>query len=290
MPNTQIWLSSREGDSLLGRAVMIGDQMDDLGTAAGVRIEREGPVLTVTLASPENRNAQTPATWRRLAEVESYVDADTRVILLRAEGRSFSAGLDRRMLTPEGVPGEASILDLASKAPGEVEAFIEQAQQGFTWWASSDAITIAAVQGHAIGAGFQLALACDLVLVASDAQFAMRETSLGLVPDLAGTRPLVHRIGYKRALEACATGRFIDAEEAVRIGLALSAHPADELDEAARSLAASMCASPQGATRDLKRLLRHATHASAEEQLAMERRLQLNRIAELSRLIQGTGS
>ena len=76
-------------------------------------------------------------------------------------------------------------------------------------------MSIAAVQGHAIGAGFQLALACDLRVVADDVQFAMRETSLGLVPDLTGTHPLVGLVGYARALEICVTGRFVHAEEAV---------------------------------------------------------------------------
>ena len=272
------------------RKMMNGDLMHDLGTSAGVRIERDGPLLLATLASAENRNAQSPATWRRLAQVQEFVDASTRVVLLRSEGKSFSAGLDRRMLTPDGVPGEASILDLAGKDPAGIEEFITQAQQGFTWWADCEPITIAVVQGHAIGAGFQLALACDLILAGDDAQFAMRETSLGLVPDLAGSGPLVQRIGYMRALEACATGRFIDAEEAVRIGLALAKYPVTALEDAARTLATSLCAAPQGAVRDLKRLLRHATEATAQEQLAMERRLQLGRIEELSRLLNGTGS
>ncbi len=60
-------------------------------------------------------------------------------------------------------------------------------QEAFTWWRRPDLVTVAAVQGHAVGAGFQLALACDLRVVADDAQFAMREPSLGLVPDLVGT-------------------------------------------------------------------------------------------------------
>ncbi|MFM8894695.1 MAG: hypothetical protein ACKOE2_04780, partial [Actinomycetales bacterium] len=84
--------------------------MEDLGTEAGVRVERDGPVVIVTLASPQNRNAQTPATWRRLAEVGDLVDEGTRVVLLLAEGPSISAGLNRGMLTAEGVSGEPSIL------------------------------------------------------------------------------------------------------------------------------------------------------------------------------------
>ena len=84
--------------------------------------------------------------------------------------------------------------------------------------------------GYAIGAGFQLALSCDLRVVADDAQFCMKESALGLVPDLTGTKPLVESVGYARALEICATARMVGAAEAVDIGLALAAVPADELD------------------------------------------------------------
>lgn len=259
--------------------------MENLGTKDGVRIERDGAWLVVTLASPENRNAQTPATWRRLAEVESFVDSSVRVVLVRAEGRSFSAGLDRRMMSPQGVPGEPSILSLATMDDERIDEFISQAQAGFSWWSGSPAISIAVVQGHAVGAGCQLALACDLIIAADDAQFAMRETSLGLVPDLAGTAPLVERIGYQRALEMCATGRFIDADEALRIGLAHAVHPLAGLDAAARDLAAALCTAPAGAVRDLKPLLRHAIDAAPAEQRAMERRMQIRRIADLRSLL-----
>ena len=144
-------------------------------------------------------------------------------MVLRGEGASFSAGLDRRMLTPEGVPGEESLLTLATYDDQQIDAFIAQAQAAFAWWHRVPQVTVALVQGHAIGAGFQLALACDVMIVADDAKLAMRETSLGLVPDLAGTAPLVSRVGYSRAFEICARGRYVEADEAVRIGLAVAA-------------------------------------------------------------------
>ncbi len=124
------------------------------------------------------------------------------------------------------------------------------------------------MQGHAIGAGFQLALACDLRVVADDVQFAMRETSLGLVPDLTGTQPLVDLVGYARALEICATGRFVHAEEAERIGLANLVVPADELDAAVRDLAAALLAAPRDAVIETKALLRGAGSRTYDEQRA----------------------
>jgi len=130
------------------------------------------------------------------------------------------------------------------------------------------------VQGHAIGAGFQLALACDLRVVADDVAFAMRETSLGLVPDLAGTSPLVRSVGYARALEICATGRFVGAQEAVAIGLAAVAVPGDQLDATVGELADAVLNAPQAAVRELKPLLRNAINASPADQLRAEREAQ----------------
>jgi enoyl-CoA hydratase/carnithine racemase len=239
-----------------------------------LRLERSGPVLTITLDSPQHRNAQVPSLWSALADVGGSLDPSVRVVIVRAEGRSFSAGLDLAMLTPAGAPEEPSILALAAGASGVLEEAIEQFQRGFSIWAQVPAITIAAVQGHAIGAGFQLALACDLRVVAEDVAFAMRETSLGLVPDLGGTSPLVRSVGYARALEICATGRFVGAQEAVAIGLAAVAVPGDQLDATVRELADAILGAPQAAVRELKPLLRSAIDASPTDQLRAEREAQ----------------
>lgn len=210
----------------------------------GVRLTVEDAVATVTLANPAKRNAQSPALWRALTEAGRSLPGSVRVVVLRGEGKSFSAGLDRQAFTPEGFDGEPSFLDLARGDDATLDAAIAEYQEAFTWWRRTDLVTIAAVQGHAIGAGFQLALACDLRVVADDVQFAMRETSLGLVPDLTGTHPLVGLVGYARALEICATGRFVHADEAVRTGLANLAVPADELDGTVTDLAAALLAAP----------------------------------------------
>jgi len=251
-----------------------------------LRVEQLGPVLTITLDRLEHRNAQVPSLWFALAEVGQALDPSVRVVVVRAEGPSFSAGLDRAMLTARGAPGEPSILALAAGAAGALEKAIEQFQRGFAIWAQVPAITIAAVQGHAIGAGFQLALACDLRVVADDVAFAMRETSLGLVPDLAGTSPLVRSVGYARALEICATGRFVGAREAVAIGLASLAVPPVDLDGAARDMADAILQAPEAAVRELKPLLRHAVDASAQDQLRAEREAQARL---LSAMVAGPG-
>jgi enoyl-CoA hydratase/carnithine racemase len=255
-----------------------------------LRVERSGSILTITLDRPEYRNAQVPSLWSALAEVGESLDPSVRVVVLRAEGPSFSAGLDRAMFTPEGLPGEPSILGLAAGFASTLDEVIEQFQRGFAIWAQVPAITIAAVQGHAIGAGFQLALACDLRVVADDVAFAMRETSLGLVPDLGGTAPLVRSIGYARALEICATGRFVGAQEAVAVGLATLAVPADQLDATVRELSVAILGTPQAALRELKPLLRNAIDASAADQLKAEREAQARLLkAMVAGMAEGSG-
>lgn len=248
-----------------------------------LRVEQSGSVLTITLDAPERRNSQVPSLWSALAEVGANLGPSIRVVILRAEGKSFSAGLDRAMLTPEGAPGELSVLDLAALTSDEAEVAIAEFQRGFSIWAQVPAITIAAVQGHAIGAGFQLALACDLRVVADDVAFAMRETSLGMVPDLGGTSPLVRSIGYARALEICVTGRFVGAQEAVGIGLASVSVPRADLDGTARDLADAILQAPHAAVRELKALLRNAIDASFADQLKAEREAQARLLTAMGR-------
>ena len=144
---------------------------------------------------------------------------------------------------------------------------------------------MALVQGHAIGAGFQLALACDLLVVAEDARLAMRETSLGLVPDLGGTQPLVDRVGYSRAFEICATGRFVEADEAVRLGIASAKVPQGEWEAYLSAALAPILAALPGAVGELKWLLDGA--AAAPDQMARERQAQARRLVELRALLGG---
>jgi len=251
----------------------------------GIRVHHDGPVLTLTLANPESRNAQTPSLWLALAQVGESLPPEVRVVVIRAEGASFSAGLHRQMLAPGGMPGEPDILELAV-ADG-LDDTIAGFQRGFAIWRSVPAVVVAAVQGHAVGAGFQLALAADLRLLADDAQLCMREAQLGLVPDLGGTGPLVHLVGYARALEICATGRFVGAREASDLGLATAVVPRDDLDSATADLVAAVLATPEGSLRALKPLLTNAIHAGAADQLAAERAAQAGLLRALAERARG---
>ena len=197
-----------------------------------------------------------------------------RVVVVAGEGPSFSAGLDRSVF--------GQLPDQLGQGDGAFLDVIASYQAGFSWLRSPEFVSIAAVQGHAVGAGFQLALACDIRIVTDDAQFTMAEPALGLVPDLGGTQVLVDLIGYSRALEICATGRRVGAAEAQSIGLANAVVAADQLAGTVDDLAGAICASPHGAVTMTKALLIGSRDRSYADQLLAERQAQMARIKALA--------
>ena len=194
-----------------------------------------------------------------------------RVIVIRGEGRAFSAGLDKEVFAGTAEPNLAS---MAAMNDHEFDQAVAGFQRGFTVWRESSAIVIAAVRGFAIGAGFQLALAADLRLLSETAQFCMKEPALGMVPDLAGTEPLLDAVGYSRALEICITGRMVGAREAYELGLATAVVPDDQLESATDDLVAAILSNPETSVAATKRLLAQRRNQQREDQRALERQLQ----------------
>jgi enoyl-CoA hydratase/carnithine racemase len=248
---------------------------------AGLRLDIDdsspaGSVATVTLARPERRNAMTPGMWRGLAAVGDSLPPRVRVVVVRGEGSSFCAGIDLRLFSAGGVPGEEG---LPSAADPGFEDWIARCQRGYLWLRRPEIVSIAAVQGHAIGGGFQLALACDLRVLADDARLCMKEPALGLVPDLTGTHPLVGIVGLPRAIELCLTARTVGASEARELRLAESVVPRPDLDAAAGDLVAALLATDAATARATKSLLQQAARNTLDQQAEAERRTQ----AELQR-------
>jgi enoyl-CoA hydratase/carnithine racemase len=254
-------------------------------------------VATVTLSRPDVLNAQTPRMWGELRRFGDDLPGDVRVVVVRGEGRSFSAGLDVKQATlssdnsqtvapptPGDDFGPDSFAELVRLPPEECASRIADFQQAFSWLRRPDLISVAAVQGHAIGAGFQLALACDLRVLAHDAQLAMAEVTLGLVPDLGGTKRLVELVGYPRALEICVTGRRLDAAEADRLGLATVVVSRADLDGAVADLVAAVLAGPRDAVVEIKARLAGAAGRSYDAQLRAEREAQTRRLHDLAGL------
>lgn len=253
----------------------------DTLAAARLALEIDGAVATITLNAPEKRNSQVPSLWRTLDAIGAGLGDDIRVVVLRGAGTCFSAGLDLGLLSPGGVEGE-EFLDLAASTDQHIIDTIDGYQRGFTWLHDPRFITIAQVHGYAIGAGFQLALACDLRVVADDAWFCMKEPALGLVPDLTGTKPLVDLVGYARALEICATARQVSASEAAAIGLATAVVPEAELAETTAELTQALLEVNAGAVRETKALLQSARVEELENQRLLERTAQVRRFRALA--------
>src|SRR5215468_465778 len=210
----------------------------------------------------------TPAVWHGLAEIGSSLPPQVRVVVVRGQGPSFCAGIDLSLLA--GAGGEP----IASPEDPDLVEKIASYQAGYLWLRDPAIVSIAAVQGHAIGAGFQLALACDLRILAEDAKLCMKEPALGLVPDLTGTHPLVEIAGLPRAMELCLTARTVGAAEAERLGLAERRVPLAELTVAVDQLVKELLAIDVAAARATKALLQQARARSLDDQARAERAAQ----------------
>jgi enoyl-CoA hydratase/carnithine racemase len=188
-------------------------------------------VATVTLDRPQRRNALTWAMIRQLREIVSdfrYDDSVRVVVLTGAGDKAFCAGAD---LT--GMAGSADHLALHDSRGDLPELFKALWQLGKP--------TVAKVRGYALAGGMGLALACDVVVAADDAQFGAPEIDVGLWPFVI-TVPLVRSMPPKKALELMMTGRRVSAAEAERIGFVTQVVAVDELDRAVDELAAALAA------------------------------------------------
>jgi enoyl-CoA hydratase/carnithine racemase len=240
-----------------------------------------GDVFTITLNDPDKRNAQTPQTWDELYSISAQVPGEARFIVLRGNGKSFSAGLDRAMFTPAGIPGQPSFMEMASQSDTELDDTIAYYQRFFRVLRDLPQISVALVQGHAIGAGFQLALACDLIIAQPSAQFALKETQWGLTPDLGGTVRFMEILGYRKSLELIGSGRVIDAQEAHTLGLVSAI--TEDLDAGFSQLVDPLRAVMSEALIDAKSML--AGIAYGEEPWVAERRSQTKRLRHLHTLM-----
>jgi enoyl-CoA hydratase/carnithine racemase len=227
-----------------------------------IRFERTGYVGSVTLNRPAKRNAQNPLMWRELAQLGAEILADKtlRCLVVAGEGPSFSAGIDL-------VEGLAGMVAGLAKRPADThnrEAGLAAAGT-FGWIPKLGCASIAAVQGHAYGAGLQLALACDFRVFAQNARVGLLETRYGLLPDMGATVRLPRIVGEGRARELILLGEIIDAAEARRIGLANRVVEDDDLASATAELAARLAAQPPLAIQGARRAIDAAWYSDPDE-------------------------
>jgi enoyl-CoA hydratase len=211
-----------------------------------IRVEREGGVAILTLAAPERRNALTVAMARELAAACDELDADASVgaVVVAAEGKTFCAGGDRATLAAAG----------ADPAGEESWEGLTDIYRAFTRVGELEAPTVAAVAGHAVGAGLNLALATDLRVVAEDVVLTSGFIPIGLHPG-GGHTALLGRTGAREAAAALALfGERIDGRRAVELGLAWRAAPVDDVLGIAVELARVPAADPALARRTARSL------------------------------------
>lgn len=224
--------------------------MDEISIERG-RDDQEG-VVRLTLNRPDKLNAQTVAMWQHLAQVGAELAADDaiRVLVVAGNGRSFSAGIDITTFTTPAAPSVPAGNDAASNQSG-VDSILA-IQRAFSWLEDAPYPTIAKVQGHAFGAGMQLALACDLRIVADDVRMGLLELNWGLMPDLGGTVWLPRLVGPAKALELMLTGARLPADELLALGIVNRVVARDALDGAVDDLVAELLARPPLAVRGAK--------------------------------------
>lgn len=245
-----------------------------------VLVERADGVVTVTLNRPERYNALIPELWLELRRIgrELLADSGVRALVLTGAGTSFCSGIDRRALaagalSPFGLTGDEADRERTEFRPSDVEA----SQSTFTWLTEAPFVTIAAVRGFALGAGAQLALACDLRVLGTDLELALLETEIGLLPDMTGTATLTRLTGYARALELALTCRRIGAAEADRLGLATQVVEGDAVVSVAAELATLIASRRPDSIRYTKAAIRAAATGdlSRSNALAVEGGLKL---------------
>ena len=226
----------------------------------------EEGVGTLTFNRPKVLNALSQRTFAELAEVLDELEraGGVRAVVLTGAGeKAFVAGAD--------------VAELSAMTPLAAREFSERAHAVLARLESLPIVTIAAVNGFALGGGCEVALACDLVYASESARFGQPEVNLGIIPGFGGTQRLTRRVGLMRAKEMILTGDLYDAQRAKAMGLVLEVLPAAELLPHARAVARKIASKAPVATAQAKRIL----EAGANVDLATANELERQTFAAL---------
>jgi enoyl-CoA hydratase/carnithine racemase len=241
---------------------------------ATLRFEEDGHVGRLTLNRPEKLNSFTLEMWRELRELGEELlrdPRDLRALVVIGEGRAFSSGIDTSVFTEDRSAADIAADDGAKRHEDPVVAGVLAAQDSYSWLEDAPFATVAAVRAYALGAGLQLALACDIRVMARGTKLGLLEFKYGIIPDLGGTQRLPRLVGAAKAKELIFTAAQIDADEAERIGLAERVVADEELEDVADGLARAIAAQPPLAVRAAKRAVNVAmSGASVRDGLVVE--------------------
>jgi len=216
----------------------------------------DGPRADVLLDRPEVLNAMDFDVFDSLARAaDEIAEHDPRVVVISGKGRSFSAGID--------------VGSLGSVSGGPAET-IARAQAPFRKIAALPMPTIALVRGHTLGAGLQLALACDLRVVTPDAKLGLLEANYGLIPDLGGSTRLPQIVGTARAKRMIWLAEKFTGDEASELGVADLVASEDDIEAVVSALAERLAEAPFSPTRAAKRLIDGAPFLALEDGMDAE--------------------
>ncbi len=234
-----------------------------------VRVEEDGRVRHLILDRPEKRNAFNSELIAALGEAvrDAADDVDVHCVVLRGEGSAFSAGID--IFELGGLAGQTQMLGLFRRACLEPVNLLEEMAKP----------TVARIHGACLGLAAEIAVACDLRVMADDDKFGLPESRLGLIPDVGGSTRLPAIVGLGNAKELVMTGRTIGAAECHRIGLANRIAPLEELDEATQALVDELLAAAPLAVAYAKQVLNAIARPTAAASLELEGALQQTLVA-----------
>ncbi len=220
--------------------------------------ERQDQVAILTLNRPDVMNSFNFGMLRALKErVEAiHFDTDVRVVIITGAGKAFCAGADLK--------------ERATLSEQQVREFIYTIRNLFTFIENMNKPVIAGVNGIALGGGTELALACDLRIVSSAASMGLTETRLAIIPGAGGTQRLPRLVGRGKAKELIFTGRRVDAEEALQIGLANKICPPEALLDECRAMAAMICETGPIAIQQAKYAINYGLETDIGTGLAIE--------------------
>jgi enoyl-CoA hydratase/carnithine racemase len=237
-----------------------------------IEFERVGTVGWLRLDRPDRLNAFTIAMWHEMRALGNELRDDTelRAVIVTGNGRAFSSGIDTTVFTGGSADAIEDGADAGTRHADPTVDGILRAQDSFSWLADARYPTIAAVRGYALGAGLQLALACDIRVFARGTHVGLLEHKYGILPDLGGTQRLPRVVGASKAKELIWTAARIDADEAYRIGLCDRLVDEADLDAEVTTLASTIAMQPPLAVQGAKRAVDAADQLPVAQGLVFE--------------------
>lgn len=215
-------------------------------------------IAKITLNRPDALNSLSPDLMDDLNTALDMAeqDNDIRAVIITGEGKAFSAGADLKTV--------------GTFTPEEIKAYTEKGQAIYRRIESFPKAVIAAINGHCLGGGFEMSMACDIRVAAEEIKIGAPEVSLGLIPAWGGSQRLSYLVGMSRAKELILTGSMISSEEAYQMGILSKVVPVDELASTAAFLAAKIADNAPLAVAEAKRSMNASRTLSIEEGNALE--------------------